>query len=459
MIINTYDVNLPYLKNPAKYALRNDGHQIIAIQKEGIAVTRLQTLITTGSINETYENNGVSHFLEHLLFKGSKNYRPSEIDRILEGEGAIINAGTSKDYTQYHITLPTQGFSAALKLHFDMLFNATLPDEEIGKGIRPEEKKDKNLDISAHVTRERAVVIEEIKMGLDNPLSVGQKKLSELIYKGHPYERTIIGTPEIIGSINRDEIFDYYKKWYSPPNMITVIASDLDTQYTINKVDKALTFAHENRYADSKPLTPPAHHTKNNKSYRETIYKYTTNDFLFYGTTTPKAQDIKSAISFDIASMCLGDGGSSRMTRRLIENLSDTPFIDIMTGSLSGRDNSGFMCLALIHPNKLSFAEELFRREIEKLTSIEPITEDEFNRAIIRLKTSFAADSETVERISNEVAYSFAIAGNLEYYLNYLKELETISLETVNKIISTYLHVENFSVVIITDEDGEKTNA
>ena len=123
------------------YKLDNGQNVIIQPVKNNPIVT-IDTWIKTGSINETDKNNGVSHFLEHLFFKGTTNHAPGEFDKILETKGAITNAATSKDFTHYYITIPSEYFNLALEMHADMLSNPLIPGKEL--------------------ERERKVVIEEI---------------------------------------------------------------------------------------------------------------------------------------------------------------------------------------------------------------------------------------------------------------------------------------------------------
>ncbi|HEY9744627.1 MAG TPA: pitrilysin family protein, partial [Oculatellaceae cyanobacterium] len=130
-------------------------------------IVTIDTWVKTGSVNETPEINGVSHFLEHLLFKGTATYKPGELDRILESRGAKFNAATSDDYTHYYITTATPYFEEALRLHADMLLNAAIPEEEL-----PQERK---------------VVQEEINRANDNPDRQLYMTLAKMLYGSHGY--------------------------------------------------------------------------------------------------------------------------------------------------------------------------------------------------------------------------------------------------------------------------------
>src|SRR5574344_2903618 len=160
------------------YKLPN-GQTLIIQSVNNNPIVTIDTWIKTGSINENETNNGVSHFLEHLFFKGTKNHPTGEFDKILESKGAETNAATSKDFTHYYITIPSKDFDTAIDLHADMLLNPMIPRKELEK--------------------ERKVVMEEIAKDANSPSTKVFENFNAMMYKNHPYKRKVIGTNEIIG--------------------------------------------------------------------------------------------------------------------------------------------------------------------------------------------------------------------------------------------------------------------
>ena len=156
-------VKYPYLTEDVEIYERENGHKIVLAHKEG-ELANVSTWVKTGSINEDDNNNGISHFLEHLMFKGTHKHVAGDFDRILEAKGAIVNAATWKDYTFYYVTLPKgqncEDLNLAIELHADMMLDPILPEKEIGApfDLNNPEVTDK---------RERHVVIEEIRMRKD----------------------------------------------------------------------------------------------------------------------------------------------------------------------------------------------------------------------------------------------------------------------------------------------------
>ncbi len=193
-----------------------NGQTLIVQEVRNNPIVTIDTWVKTGSINENDTNNGVSHFLEHLFFKGTKKHPVGEFDRILESKGAVINAATSKDFTHYYITIPSEYFNTALELHSDMLINPQIPRKELEK--------------------ERKVVLEEISKDGNTPSKKVFENLNTMMYSTHPYKRKVIGTSEIVSTITREEILDYFNKHYAPSNMVTLVIGDVDTAEVQEKV-------------------------------------------------------------------------------------------------------------------------------------------------------------------------------------------------------------------------------
>lgn len=159
-------------------------------------------------------------------------------DRILEAKGAIVNAATWKDYTFYYVTLPRgencKDLNLAIELHADMMLDPVLPEGEIGPAF------DLN-DTQVKEKRERHVVIEEIRMRKDQPWTKVYNKCNFEMYTAHPYKRDVIGTPEIISQVTRDDIMNYYQTFYSPENIQRLLSGILTKKKFSKKLKKNLT--------------------------------------------------------------------------------------------------------------------------------------------------------------------------------------------------------------------------
>ena len=225
-------IKYPFLTQDVEVYENDNGHKIVLAHKEG-EIVNVSSWVKTGSINENDNNNGISHFLEHLMFKGTHSHKVGEFDKILESKGAIVNAATWKDYTFYYVTLPkgkdNEYFDLAIDLHADMMMDPIFPSEELGAPF------DIN-DSTVTDKRERHVVIEEIRMRKDQPWTKVYNICNRNMYTSHPYKRDVIGTPEIISQVTREDIDNYYRGFYTPKNITTIVVGDFDHEEVLEKI-------------------------------------------------------------------------------------------------------------------------------------------------------------------------------------------------------------------------------
>jgi len=201
-----------------KTTLKN-GLRIITVPMESTQAVTVLVLVGTGSKYETKEINGISHFLEHMYFKGTKK-RPSTIAvaETLDKVGGIYNAFTSEEYTGYFAKVAVSHAELALNWVSDIFLNSTLPEEEIEK--------------------EKGVIIEEINMRQDHPIEYVQILWSKLLYGDQPAGWDIAGTKESVATINREKLIDYIKNQYIASNTIICLAGKIEEDLAIQKVKK-----------------------------------------------------------------------------------------------------------------------------------------------------------------------------------------------------------------------------
>ena len=422
----------PYLEKPIEIYERPCGHKIIFAYKSG-SLINISSWVKTGAVNENDHNNGVSHFLEHLMFKGTSKHKAGYFDKTLESKGGIVNAATWKDYTYYYVTIPKgldgKNFDITLELHADMMLDPINPDNERGL---PFDINDTNITTK----RERHVVIEEIKMRKDKPWTRIYNNTNENMYSKHPYKRDVIGNEQIISSITRQEVLDYYKEFYTPNNITTIIVGDMNSKDIIPKVIKAFDFKgrtnKENPVFESeKPLSQ----TK----YVEDYSKINTG-FLMFGYLCCSAKDTKTSIIFEVISMILGLGQSSRLYQNLIEKSESHIFNVISTEFSAMRDMSNFFIQANYKPEEKETAISLIQKEIEDLCK-NGITEKELMKAKKKLKADFAENAETVSDIADTIGFYMTACNNLRYIEEYLNILNEITTDEVKKTANEYLTI------------------
>ena len=436
-------IKYPYLTEDVEIYERENGHKIVLAHKEGELVN-VSTWVKTGSINEDDSNNGISHFLEHLMFKGTHKHKAGYFDRTLEAKGAIVNAATWKDYTFYYVTLPKGkgccDLNLAIELHADMMLDPVLPEEEIGApfDLNNPEVSDK---------RERHVVIEEIRMRKDQNWTKVYNACNFNMYKKHPYKRDVIGTPEIISHVTRDQIMDYYKTFYTPENMTTIIVGDFDKEKILEKVEKEFDFkGRKNAPKRINEIDTPADHTivVENKGISNTSY-------LMIGFLGPKANQLKENIELDIISIILGESTSSRLYQNLIEKQKEPIFNMANAEHYQFKDGNNFFVQANFKPEKRDIAIELVKKEIQNLLSSR-ITEDELEKAKKKIKSRFAYSAETVSEIGETIGYYMTVCEDLKLIENYLTDVEDITVDDLENTIRKYLNLNNAVISILEPE-------
>ena len=438
-------IKYPYLTKEVEVYERENGHTIVLAHKEGV-LANVSTWVKTGSINETDLNNGISHFLEHLMFKGTHKHKAGEFDKTLEAKGAIVNAATWKDYTFYYVTLPAgqncEDLKLAIELHADMMLDPVIPEEEIGAPF------DLN-DTKVTDKRERHVVIEEIRMRKDQSWTKVYNACNFNMYTNHPYKRDVIGTPEIISKLTRDDIMDYYRTFYTPKNMTTIVVGDFNHEEILKKVETEFDFkCRENSPVRVNNLDKPV-----SKQVEETSHIKTS--YAMFGWLGPKASDLKQTICLDLISIIFGDGTSSRLYQNLIEKSSEPVFNMISSEHYQFKDGNNFFVQANFKPDKKDEALQLIKDELKKLTD-EKITERELQKAKKKTKTRFAYSAETVSEIGETIGYYTTVCGDLKLIEEYLNDLEKITVEDLENAVRKYLPLENAVISTLVPEDCTK---
>lgn len=404
-----------------------NGQTLVIQEVRNNPIVTIDTWVKTGSVNETDTNSGVAHFLEHLFFKGTKKHPVGEFDRILESKGAIVNAATSKDFTHYYITIPSAYFDTALELHADMLTDPQIPRKELEK--------------------ERKVVLEEIAKDGNTPSKKVYENLNQMMYSHHPYKRKVIGSADVISTITREEILDYFNKFYAPSNMITVIVGDVDSAKTAQKVEQAFNTEYKKPI---KKVFKSEHQLNSQKRMIE--YLDTQSGYLMMGFRGVSICD-KETFALDVLAEILGGGKSSKFYRDIKEQKGLAYSISASNGSF--RDDGIFYISANFIPAN---ADKLEKAIFDEITYIQKygVTEEELNTAKKMIEQDTYYSRESTANISSELGYIIALTGNSELYKNYLDNIKKVSSADVQAAAQKFLGVNRSAVSIALPKSMKK---
>lgn len=438
-------VNYPFLEKPVEIYERECGHKIVYAYKKG-SLINISSWVKTGSINENDENNGISHFLEHLMFKGTSKHKAGYFDRTLESKGAIVNAATWKDYTFYYVTIPKgsddKNFEVLLELHADMMLDPVIPPDEIGEPF--------DLDKPVTTKRERHVVIEEIRMRKDQPWTKVYNAVIDNLYTNHPYKRDVIGTEKIISTISRETILDYYKKFYTPNNITTVVVGDLNPEEVIPRIAKEFDFKGRINSVtqDFLPDTQPQ-----GGRYIEQ-YSNVNTGFLMMGYLGPKAIDVRTSLIIEMACCILGDGISARLYQELVEKLPEQIFIGVSSYYYYFKDGGNIFVQVNFRPDAKDEVISKLKEQIEKFYT-EGITDRELNKVKKRIKANFASVSETVSDIADTIGDFMTVYGDLKYIEEYIKTIDEITAEEIKLTAQKYMDINNAVISVLMPQEYE----
>ncbi|MBE7712190.1 MAG: insulinase family protein [Cyanobacteria bacterium SIG26] len=407
---------------------RLDNGQTVVIQEvHNNPIVVIDTWVKTGSIDEDDSNSGVAHFLEHLFFKGTKNHEPGEFDRILETKGAITNAATSKDFTHYYVTIPSKDFDLAVELHADMMMNPLVPRNEM--------------------ERERKVVLEEINKDLKSPTRILQDNLNSMLYTEHPYKRKVIGKSEVIETITRDQVLSFYKKNYSPSNMITIVIGDVNTEHALQRIKETFNGQPQKQTKNIYPKEEIL-----NKQVKKVEYLPTESGYMVVGFRGVPI-DEKDSYALDVLATILGDGRSSVLNQVIKEKKRLAFSVD--AGNTTFKDDGIFYVMVNFEPQNCKQIQDTIFEEIEKIQN-QGVTEEQVNLAknIIERTTYYARESIT--NIATEIGYTMTLTNDIKFYDTYLDQIKCVTKEQVKKVANKYLGLNKSAVSIILPENAKE---
>lgn len=411
--------------NAQMYKLDN-GQTVVVQEVKNNPIVTIDTWIKTGSIDEDDSNNGVAHFLEHLFFKGTKNHAPGEFDKILETKGAITNAATSKDFTHYYVTIPSKDFDLAMELHADMMLNPLIPRNEMEK--------------------ERKVVLEEISKDLNSPSKVLQDNLNDMMYSIHPYKRKVIGKSEVIETITRDQVLNFYNEHYSPSNMVTIVIGDVDANHAVEKIKQVFNAEYKKQQKNIYPKEEQLTQQKKKVEYIDTESGY-----LLIGFRGTSITD-KDSYALDVLATIMGEGRSSILNQVLKEKKRIVSSVD--AGNSTYKDDGIFYISANFEPDKCKVVQDAIFDEIAKIQK-QGVTEEQLNLAKNIIERDTYYSRESITNIATEIGYTMALTNDIKFYDNYLNNIKNVTKEDVKKAAEKYLGLNKSAVSIVLPENAK----
>ncbi|NEO72679.1 pitrilysin family protein [Moorena sp. SIO3H5] len=414
-------LNTPSLNAPTVEKLPN-GLTIVAEQMPVEAVS-LNVWINVGSAVESDQINGMAHFLEHMVFKGTPKLQSGEFERLIEQRGAVTNAATSQDYTHYYITTAPKDFADLAPLQLEVVLNPSIPDHGFEK--------------------ERMVVLEEIRRSQDNPRRRTHRWAMETTFDQLPYRRPVLGPASVIEQLQPQQMRDFHGSWYQPESMTAAVVGNLPVTELIEIVSNGFSQAQPRAIEDRTNLTPePAFE---NIVRREYVDESLQQARLVMVWRVPGIPELKETYALDVLAGILGRGRMSRLFRDLREERQLVTQIGV--SNITQRLQGVFYISAKLPAENLPEVENAIANHIHRCQT-ELVSDSEIARIRTKVANQFIFGNEKPSARSNLYGYYYSQVGDLEPALNYPSHIKSVSAVDIQKAAQQYLSPHAYGIVI-----------
>jgi zinc protease len=407
---------IPSVPSGVTITTLDNGLTIIVREDHSAPVVSAQAWCMAGSIHEgKWLGAGMSHVLEHMLFKGTKTRPGTRIDQEVQEAGGYMNAYTSFDRTVYHIDVPNTGAKVAIDILCDIMQNATLPADEMAK--------------------EKEVIIREMDMNVDDPGRRASRRLFETAYTKSPYRYTVIGYRDIFDQLKQEDVLDYYHEKYAPNNIFYVVAGDIKPNEVLAQIREA--------YARAKAKALPAvvlPQEPRQTAPREVIEEAPVElGYFHFAWHIPEVRHPDVPV-LDVLAALLGNGRSSRLYQEVREKQALAHSADAWTYSPG---NPGlFGMSAMVDPDKFLAASEAMLAELEKMKS-KPVSQAELSKAVKQFVSGTLSSRKTMQGQAQDLGANWISANDLNFSERYLAAVKRVTPADLQRVATACLTAEN----------------
>ena len=413
-----------------EYNLDN-GLKVLIIEDHKAPLAIFQIWYRVGSRNEPIGKSGLSHLLEHMMFKGTPKSGSKEFSKIVQKNGGVDNGFTTKDYTMYYQSLASDRIAISIELEADRMKNLIIDPKE--------------------VLAERSVVMEERRMRYDDdPQNSLHEEVMAAAYKSHPYHWPVIGWMSDIASIERNDLYNHYMAYYSPDNAVIVVSGDIKADEIIQKIKAA--FGKIPADPDRRPVTSREDEQKGER--RVSLKREAELPYVIGAYHTPSFPD-KDSYALEVLGTVLSGGKSSRVYKAIVheKKLALSAYADY---SGLSKDPYLFMFGATAAPGKdIRDVENSLYEEIEKIKK-EPPAENEVQKAKNQIEASFIMGQDSIY-FQAELAGMFEMIGGWKLKEQYLEGIRKVTPQDVSRVAKKYLVENNRTVGVLIPTKPEES--
>ena len=402
----------------------DNGATAIVKERDDTEAVAVQVWFAIGSIYENDKERGISHFLEHMLFNGTKYTKPGEIEQEVEKKGGSINAATSYDFTYYHIEIAAPFWETALQYLYWMTTVPTLSDEMVEK--------------------EKPIVLEELNRHLDNPKSVLWDTYNKLAYKVSNYKHPVIGYRETIENFTGELVRNYFNTHYVPSVMNIVVVGKVDKDEVMKKIRETFGSVKKKEYTP-----PPVPLEPEQKDVREKTLKknQVTRAYVAIGWQAPSIRS-KDTFTLNVLEEILAGGRTSVLSQEIKEKgLAQ----GIFGGYLAHIGTGQFLFYYVTEPEKIdTVKDKIFEilKNYKENGVPEEIVEDAKNKII----NGEIFAREEVSHDAESLGYAKAVANDINYDVKFVENIEKVTKKDIDEYIRKHFNENNFTEVKLLPE-------
>jgi zinc protease len=403
----------------------DNGLRVVLRESHAARVVAIQAWFGVGGADEAAGEAGLAHVLEHMLFKGTGSRGVGEIVRDIERAGGYVNAWTSHDETVFHVTVAGDRAERGLEVLADAVQNAALDADEL--------------------ERERAVILEEIRMGADNPSRAAMELLFARMFRRHPYGRPVIGSPETVGRCAARTLRRFYSRWYVPANAVLVAVGDFDSARMRAAVQRSFGGWRARPIPRRTSRVAEGAQAKLRQAYR-VLPVFEAKVALGVPIPGLNHADVPA---LDLLAAVLGQGASSRLednVRRAAALASD-----IRAAAFTPADSGVFGVFAMTAPHSVPALVGAVTREIDRLTR-DPVSPREIEKARTALLSDAVYSEETVDGVARKLGYYGLHASDGDFERRYTAALATADSADLLEIARRYLRPSAMTIAAVVPD-------
>ncbi|HEY1765365.1 MAG TPA: pitrilysin family protein [Opitutaceae bacterium] len=410
-----------FWKEPVDRSVLPNGLTLLVKPDRSAALASVQVWVKTGSIHEGSQlGAGLSHYLEHMLFKGTSRRTGRDISATVQANGGYINAYTTFDRTVYYIDLPSDRLEVAIDILADAVLHSTLPDEE--------------------VTREKDVILREIAMTQDDPENRLWEAVFAIAFREHPFREPIIGHRDVFAAAGREALMAYYQARYVPNNLVVIVAGDVDVAGARALVDKHFGAVARSRLAPVLvPAEPRQLGPRRLQRLEEVEVVRATLSWPIPGLTDP------STAALDLLALVLGSGDSSILWQEIREKRKLVHTID---ASCWNPGTSGLFCISFTcDAGKRDETEAAIAGLMRVLVRPKGFTARQVAKAYRQMVVSEINASKTMSGQASRIGTAEVVVGDLQYSRAYFERLRRLRPADLRRVLREYLVPERLVAV------------